>query len=125
MNKLLPGLAAVLITGCGGGLVIGIGPEDDPPSVSLAASATSAPAGGSVALNAQASDDDYVLEVVFYRLDAGGGTTELCIDTVASYDCSGPIPANAPRGSKVGFFARAYDSIGQPRDSAVVSVDVL
>ncbi len=125
MHKLLPVLAAGLIAGCGGGLVIGIGPDDDPPSVSLAASATSAAAGGSVSLHAQASDDDYVLEVVFYRLDAAGGTTRLCTDAVASYDCSGPIPASAPRGSTVGFFARAYDSIGQPRDSAVVSVTVL
>lgn len=119
---LLAALAAA--SGCGGGLVIGIGPDDDPPSVSIAASATAAPPGGSVNLNAQASDDDYVLEVIFYRLDAGGGTTRLCIDTVASYDCSGPIPANAQRGSTVGFFARAYDSVGQARDSAVLSINV-
>jgi hypothetical protein len=120
------GLLAALAagSGCGGGLVIGIGPDDDPPSVSIAASATAAPPGGSVSLNAQASDDDYVLEVVFYRLDAGGGTTRLCIDTVASYDCSGPIPANAQRGSTVGFFARAYDSVGQARDSTVLSINV-
>ena len=117
--------AVVTASGCGGGLYIGIGPDDDPPSVSLAASATGAPPGGSVSLNAQASDDDYVLEVIFYRLDPGGGTTRLCIDTVASYDCSGPIPANAQRGTTVGFFARAYDSAGQARDSAVLSITVL
>lgn len=128
MHKRLPLLLAALtggMAGCGGGLIIGIGPDDDPPSVSLAASAAAAPAGSSVHLNAQASDDDYVSEVIFYRLDADGGTTRLCIDTVASYDCAGPIPANAPRGSSVGFFARAYDSVGQRRDSAVVSVTVL
>lgn len=117
--------SAALLAGCGGGVVIGIGPDDDPPSVSLAASGTGAPPGGSVHLNAQASDDDYVLEVIFYRLDPGGGTTRLCIDTVASYDCSGPIPAHAQRGSTVGFFARAYDSVGQARDSAVLSITVL
>ena len=117
--------ASAAVAGCGGGLVIGIGPDDDPPSVSLNASVTSAPAGGSVLLQAQASDDDYVLEVVFYRLDAGGGVTRLCIDAVPSYDCSGPIPGNAQRGSTVGFFARAYDSIGQARDSAVLSITVI
>lgn len=112
------------LAGCGVGLDIGIGPDDDPPSVSLAASATGAAPGGSVNLNAQASDDHYVLEVIFYRIDAGGGTTRLCIDRVESYDCAGPIPANAQRGSTVGFFARAYDSVGQARDSAVLAINV-
>jgi hypothetical protein len=117
-------LAAVL-AGCGGGLYIGIGPDDDPPSVSLAASATGAPAGGSVVLSAQASDDDVVVEVVFYRLDADGTSVRLCIDRTPSYDCVALLPASATRGSSVGFYARAWDSAGQARDSAVVGVSVL
>ena len=127
MNKLFRLGAIVMViglAGCGVGLEIGIGPDDDPPSVSLAASATTAPAGSSVGLNAQASDDDYVLEVVFYRIDADGGTTRLCIDTVENYDCAGPIPPGSTVGSTVNFFARAYDSVGQARDSAVVSIRV-
>lgn len=118
-------LSALLpLAGCGGGLYFEIGPDDDPPSVSLAAGATSAAAGQVVRLTAAASDDDHVTEVRFFRIDPSGATVYLGADGSSPYDWDAVVPANAVRGSTLRFYARAYDSFGQWTDSASVSVGV-
>lgn len=114
---------AALLTGCGGGLYIGWG-GDEVPDVALAAGAASAAPGQSVRLAAAASDDDFVREVRFYRLEAGGGATFLGGDGAAPFELDAAIPADAPRGSTVRFFARAIDSAGQSSDSGTVAVRV-
>lgn len=114
----------LLLAGCGGGLYLEFGADDDPPSVSLAAGATSAAPGQAVRLAAAASDDDFVLEVRFYRVEPGGSTVFLGSDDRSPYDWDAVIPANAARGSTYRFFARAVDSFGQSRDSDTVAVTV-
>ena len=118
------GISAAALTGCGGGLYIGWGGFDDPPSVSLVAAVSGAAPGQVVALAAAASDDDFVREVDFYRVDPDGGTTLLGAVGPAPYDWSATMPS-LPRGSTVYFFARAIDSAGQATDSARVAVGVL
>jgi len=117
-------LAAAVLAGCGGGLYLEFS-DDDPPSVSLASGSSSAAPGQAVRLAAAASDDDYVTEVVFYRVEANGSTTFLGADGGEPYEWNALIPSGAVRGSTVLFFARAYDSVGQSRDSASVAVTVL
>ena len=116
---------ALWLSGCGVGISLGIGGDyDDPPSVSLAVSRSSAAPGQSLRLVAAASDDDYVDEVVFYRVDPEGFVTRLCSDTRPEYECDTTLPASARRGSELRFFARAWDSGGQSSDSQQVGVRV-
>ncbi len=118
-------LAAALLAGCGGGLYIGLeGSFDDPPSVSLVAASTHAAPGQRVRLAAAASDDDFVREVRFYRVDPNGRSTWLGSDDREPFDWDATIPPDAQRGSTIRFFARAEDSLGQSRDSETVSVTV-
>ena len=114
-------LAATLLTACYGGLTIGFGPGDDPPSVNLAASPATAARGETIGLVAAATDDYRVVEVAFYRLDVGGNTL-IGRDNSAPYAMDTVIPAGA--GGEVRYFARAIDDAGQVGESQVVPVAV-
>jgi hypothetical protein len=113
--------AAAILGGCYGGLYLTLGPVDNPPSVSLAASPASAARGETISLIAAASDDYRVAEVAFYRVDAGGNTL-LGRDSSAPYAIDTVIPPGA--GSAVSYFARATDDAGQVGESPPVSVVV-
>lgn len=109
------------LAACGVGVSLGIGPDDDPPSVSLAAAPSEAAPGERIGLVAAASDDYVVREVLFYRIDAGG-------DTLIGRDGSEPyaIETTLPAGtaSTVRYFARAVDDAGHESDSQEVVVSV-
>ena len=113
--------SAAALTACGIGVSLGIGPDDDPPSVSLAAAPAEAAPGERIGLVAAASDDYVVREVQFYRVDPGG-------DRLLGRDGSEPfaletsLPTDAP--SQVRYFARAVDDAGQEADSREVVVAV-
>ncbi len=111
----------VALAACETGLYFGIGPDDDPPSVSLAATASSAAPGERIGLVAAANDDYRVDEVDFYRVDANGDTL-LARDSTDPYAFETTIPLGA--AGSVQFFARAIDDAGQRRDSALVTVTV-
>ena len=66
--------AALALAACGVSVGLGIGPDDDPPSVSLAAAPQEAAPGERIGLVAAASDDFVVVEVQFFRVDVGGNT---------------------------------------------------
>ena len=112
---------AILLGGCNVGGFISFGPGDDPPSVSLAASPSSATRGETVGLVAAASDDYLVVEVAFYRLD-GSSITLLGRDNSAPYTLDTVVPAGA--GLEVRYLARAVDDAGQRGESQPVSVAV-
>jgi len=120
-SLLVAAIVAAAVAGCGGGVYIGFGGYDDVPSVSLAASATHAAPGQTLRLAAAASDDDYVVEVVFYRVESDGSLSFIGADGSASYGWDAVMP-NAARGSTVFFAARATDSAGQRSDTATVAV---
>ena len=113
--------AATLLAGCYVGTYLGIGPDDDPPSVSLAASPATASRGETVGLVAAASDDYRVIEVEFYRLDVGGNTF-LGRDTSAPYALDTVVPAGA--SGEVRYVARAIDDAGPRGESQAVAVAV-
>jgi hypothetical protein len=113
--------AATLLCGCQGGFYLGIGPGDNPPSVSLAVSPATAARGDTVGLVAAAADDFRVVEVAFYRADVGGNTL-LGRDSTAPYALDTVIPAGA--SSEVRYFARATDDAGQVGESQTVTVTV-
>jgi hypothetical protein len=113
--------AATLLSGCHAGFYLGIGPGDDPPSVSLAVSPATAARGDTVGLVAAAADDFRVVEVAFYRADSGGNTL-LGRDSTAPYALDTVIPAGAT--SEVRYFARATDDAGQVGESQTVAVTV-
>ena len=112
---------ATSLSGCGVGLSLGYGPDDDPPSVSLAASPSSAPPGARIGLVAAASDDFVVSEVRFYRVDALGNTL-LGRDGDAPFAIETVLPSAA--ATEVRYFARAVDDAGQSSDSDDVIVEV-
>jgi hypothetical protein len=113
--------AATLLAGCYVSSYLEIGPDDDPPSVSLAASPALASGGETVGLVAAASDDYRVVEVEFYRLDAGGDTF-LGRDNSAPYAIDTVVPAGA--SGEVRYQALAVDDAGQVSESAVTTVVV-
>ena len=113
--------AATLVAGCRAGLYFDIGPRDDPPSVSLAASPAEASRGDTIALVAAASDDYRVAEVAFYRVDLGGNTL-LGRDTSAPYALTTLLPSGAT--AVVRYLARAIDDAGQMGESPMVAVAV-
>ena len=113
--------SAVLFAGCIAGINVGIGPDDDPPSVNLAATAVSAAPGERIGLVAAASDDYRVVEVAFYRVDIGGNTL-LARDNAEPYTFETTLPTDAT--GSVRFFARAVDDARQASDSAEVTVAV-
>ncbi len=120
--RALGGLLAAALSGCGIGLSLGYGLDDDePPSVSLAAAPLQAAPGERVSLVAAASDDYAVREVLFFRLDAAGATL-LGRDASAPYGLETTIPLAA--GPSVRYFARAVDDAGQSADSQEVAVTV-
>lgn len=114
-------LGAAALAGCNVGLSVGIGPDDDPPSVSLAAAPSTAAPGERIGLVAAASDDYALREVQFWRVDAGGDTL-LGIDSSAPYALETVLPLDA--GIEVRYFARAVDDAGQHASSAEVRVVV-
>ncbi len=116
--------AVIGLAACGGGLWIGIGDDDwdeEPPSVSLAASAASVPAGGTLRVVAAAADESGIDEVAFYRLD-GSEWVRLGSDGQEPYEWQVPVPADGR--TSVSVFARATDNSGRRADSRVVSVPV-
>jgi len=114
-------LAGAGLAGCYGSLSFGIGPDDDPPSVSLAAAPTTAAPGELIGLVAAANDDYAVREVQFFRVDVGGNTL-LGRDSSAPYAIETALPAGA--SGSVRYFARAVDDAGQDSDSQDVVVTV-
>lgn len=112
---------SLLLVGCGVSIGLGIGPDDDPPSVSLAAAPQSAAPGERIGLVAAANDDYVVVEVQFYRVDVGGDTL-LGRDTSTPYALETVVPAGAV--GEVRYFARAIDDAGQEAESQVVVVAV-
>lgn len=115
------GLAAAGLAACGVGVSVGIGPDDDPPSVSLAAAPSEAAAGERIGLVAAASDDYVVREVLFFRVDPGGDTL-LGRDRSEPYALETVLPAGDT--TTVRYFARAVDDAGQEADSREVAVTV-
>ena len=113
--------AALALAACGVSVGLGIGPDDDPPSVSLAASPTVAAPGAVIALVAAASDDYVVSEVRFYRVDALGSTL-LGRDSDAPFALETVLPGAA--ATEVRYFARAVDDAEQVGESQAVAVAV-
>jgi hypothetical protein len=124
-NRLVPAaLCAALalgLTGCYGSLSFGIGPDDDAPTVSLAAAPASAAPGERVSLAAAAQDDYVVTEVRFFRVDVGGATL-LGSDSSEPYALDTVVPPGA--AGSVRYFARAFDDAGQQAQSQDVLVSV-
>lgn len=114
-------LPALGLVGCYGGVSIGIGPDDDPPSVSLAAAPQAAAPGERIGLVAAADDDYDVREVQFFRVDVGGSTL-LGRDGSAPYALETVLPTGAT--GSVRYFARAVDDAGQDSESQEVIVAV-
>ena len=125
MKKLLATatlVCAALLAGCGGGPYLGYEDWDDPPSVSLVSASTSAEPGQFVRLAAAASDNGWIYEVRFYRVDSAGRHVLLGADDREPYDWDALIPDDATPGSRVRFFARAEDGWGNTSDSEIVSI---
>lgn len=112
---------ALWLSACNVDLALGIGPDDDPPSVSLAAAPSSGAPGERIGLVAAASDDYAVREVQFWRVDSDGDTL-LGIDSDAPYALETALPANAV--GTVRYFARAIDDADQRALSDEVAVTV-
>ncbi len=91
--------------------------DTTPPTVSLASSATTVTAAGTLTLTATASDNVGVTRVEFYD-----GTTLLASDTTSPYT-QGVSVGSANNGTHA-FTAKAYDAAGNTRTSAAVSVVV-
>jgi Bacterial Ig domain len=115
--------AALSLTACGGGFFVEIGDgfDDGPPSVSLAAGATSVQAGQTLNVVAAAADSNGIDEVAFYRLD-GNTAVRLGSDGRAPYEWSVSVPSDGR--STLRLFARATDGFGNRADSDVVFVTV-
>ena len=115
--------AALALTACGGGFFVEIGDgfDDGPPSVSLAAGATSVQAGQTLNVVAAAADSNGIDEVAFYRLD-GNTAVRLGSDGRAPYEWSVPVPSDGRNTLRL--FARATDNFGNRADSDVVFVTV-
>jgi hypothetical protein len=109
------------LAACGVGVSLGIGPDDDPPNISLAAAPSSAAPGELIGLVAAASDDYVVREVLFFRVDARGDVF-LGRDGSEPYAIETALPADAT--GEVRYFARAVDDAGQETDSREVTVAV-
>jgi hypothetical protein len=118
--------SSLLLASCGGSISLGWaggGFDDQPPSVSLVSSLTTAQAGQVLRLSAAAGDDYAVARVEFYRVDASGVVLRLGSDGFAPYTWDTAVP-DSPNGF-VRYLARAVDDAGQVTDSAWVNVAVL
>lgn len=123
LRRAAPVLLAVL-GGCGGGVYVGWdGRYDDPPEVSLTASATAVPPGASIRLVAPADDDYGIARVEFYRVDASGRAVWICDDVRSPYQCDTVVPDSG--NGVVRYYARATDDVGQRTDSNWVSITLL
>lgn len=111
-----------LLAGCGGGVWIGWGDDDDWPDVSLVSSASSAIPGQTLRLSAAASDDDGIDHVDFYRIGEGGGWVHLGEDGSEPYQVETAVPSTS--ATRVRYIARAVDRHGNWADSDTVSVEV-
>jgi hypothetical protein len=115
--------AALLLGGCGGGVWVGIGSDDDPPRTALVVSPTQAVPGQTVTLLADARDDYGVDYVAFYQLLPDGSAIRLGIVPYPPYQLSVVLPADAAPLTQ--FFARAVDGANQFGDSTAAAVQVL
>lgn len=95
--------------------------SENAPSVTLAATPTSAAAGAIVLLIAVASDDQGVSEVRFYRVDSGSNTLLGTLNT-SPYQLQATLPANAT--GSVAYFARAVDADDNTTDSNQAAVTI-
>jgi Bacterial Ig domain len=114
---------ALPLAACGGGFYVGIddGFDDGPPSVSLAAGATSVQAGQTLNVVAAAADSNGIDEVAFYRLD-GNTAVRLGSDGREPYEWAVPVPTDGR--TTLRLFARATDGFGNRSDSELVIVAV-
>lgn len=107
-------LLSLTISGCGGGSTEG-------PTVTLATSPTSAPAGATVTLIAVASSDIGISEVRFYRVDSSSNTLLGTLNT-SPYQFTTNLPSSAT--DSVTYFARAEDDDGNTTDSDDASITI-
>lgn len=119
MNRLRM-LSALTLTGM---MLASCGPTADTtaPTISLDATPATVTAAGSINLKATATDAGGVGKVAFYR-----GTTELCVDTAAPYECTTTVAA-ADNGT-VTYRAVATDTAGntaEATDSVTVTIPVV
>ena len=128
--KLLPSLtcrtlafsAGVLVAGCGGGVYLEFGGDDDlPPVIDLSAAASSARAGDSVRLAAAAADENGIDHVSFYRFD-GNTAVRIGSDDSAPYESQLLVPADGR--SAVTVFARAVDYADNVAESQRLTISI-
>lgn len=115
--------AALVLSSCGGGLYINVGPGFDevPPVVTMSTPVTSVPAGQPVTLVAQAYDEGGIDDVTFFRVD-GGIFTALGSDGSPPYEWTTSTPTDGR--SALVVFARARDQSGNTTDSPTVSITI-
>ncbi|MBT9552387.1 MAG: hypothetical protein IV088_16170 [Hydrogenophaga sp.] len=108
-------MLSLTISGCGGGS------STDGPTVTLATTPTSAPAGATVTLIAVASSDIGISEVKFYRV---GSSSNTLLGTLydSPYQFTTTLPSSAT--DSVTYFARAEDDDGNTTDSEDASVTI-
>lgn len=119
-------LTALLLSACGGGVSFGFGSgvpfDNSPPSISLAAAASSVLAGQTLALIAAAADESGIDAVIFYRLDPGEQRA-LGTLTRPPYELSVTAPTDGRQSLRV--FARAIDNAGNRADSQVIEISIV
>jgi aryl-phospho-beta-D-glucosidase BglC (GH1 family) len=113
----LSGATIVSVTVNGTVLTSGGTADTTPPAVSLASSAATVTAAGTITLTASASDDVGVTRVEFYD-----GATLLAAKTAAPYTQG--VALTATNNGTHAFTARAYDAAGNGKTSAAVNVVV-
>jgi hypothetical protein len=114
--------ASVLVAGCGGGVYLEFGGDDDlPPVIDLSASASSARAGDSVRLAAAAADENGIDHVSFYRFD-GNTAVRIGSDGSPPYEWQLLVPADGR--SAVTVFARAVDYADNVAESDQLTISI-
>jgi len=114
--------AGVLVAGCGGGVYLEFGGDDDlPPVIDLSASASSARAGDSVRLAAAAADENGIDHVSFYRVD-GNTAVRIGSDGSPPYEWQLLVPADGR--SAVTVFARAVDYADNVAESDQLTISI-
>ncbi len=112
------------LSGCGGGIVIGLGNgfDNTAPSVSIALPAGPVRAGDTLHLSATAADNDGVDTVAFYRLDSGRA---VLLGSVGREPYGWDMTVPADGRTTLAVFARATDWSGNRADSATASIGVV
>jgi hypothetical protein len=133
LGALVAAAAATALAGCGGGVAVGLDlgyaqviyetDFDERPNVSVAVSSNTARVGQTVRVIAAASDDFGVEEVIFYSVRESGEAEYISDARRPPYAIDVVIPSS-PSGV-IYFMARAVDTSGQYRDSALSAVTVL